>query len=208
MCEHHIENCQELMHARDQGDRGGLAGAPQPGVKGANHRVPFGGNQGRHIQHAANRGSTAPAGVLYSHPPHRASHSTMTQRGFILLDVLLALTMLAIALPVLLGLANRDIELLGCARAITAATLLAQEKLVETEVNGFPPIGEQRGDFQVLIPSMATEQDVDYLPRAFWWTRTVNVSPLEEIREVRVRVSWPRGRTEEVVEVTSYVFQE
>jgi general secretion pathway protein I len=132
----------------------------------------------------------------------------MTQRGFILLDVLLALAILAIALPMLLGLANRDIELLGHARALTTATLLAQEKLLETEVGGFPPVGEQMGDFQTPSPGMTSEQDRYDLRGAFRWTRTVDATPLEDVREVRVRISWPRGRTEEMVEVTSYVFLE
>jgi general secretion pathway protein I len=132
----------------------------------------------------------------------------MTQRGFILLDVLLALAMLAIALPVLLGLANRDIELLGHARALTTATLLAQEKLLETEVEGFPPVGQQMGDFQTPRPGMTTEPDIYNRRGVFRWTRTVDSTPSEEIREVRVRISWPRGQTEEMVEVTSYVFLE
>jgi general secretion pathway protein I len=133
----------------------------------------------------------------------------MTQRGFILLDVLLALAVLAIALPVLLGLASRDIELLGHARALTAATLLAQEKLFESEAEGFPPVGLQTGDFQ--LPSshgLASEQQIDDRRRAFRWTRTVDATALEDVREVRVRISWPRGRLEEMVEVTSYVFLE
>ena len=132
----------------------------------------------------------------------------MTQRGFILLDVLLALAILAIALPVLLGLASRDIELLGHARALTTATLLAQEKLFETEVEGFPPVGQQRGDFQVPSPGLASEQKIDDRRAAFRWTRTVDATSFEDMREVRVRISWPRGRTEEMVEVTSYVFME
>lgn len=132
----------------------------------------------------------------------------MTQRGFILLDVLMALALLAITLPVLLGLANRDIELLGYARTVTTATLLAQEKLFETEVEDFPPVGEQMGDFQRPPTDMGFEQEKHDRRGAFRWTRSVYATPLEDVREVRVRISWPRGRTEEMVEVTSYVLLE
>ena len=133
----------------------------------------------------------------------------MMQRGFILLDVLLALAILAIALPVLLGLANRDVELLGHARALTAATLLAQGKVLETEMIGFPPVGEQMGDFETPPPGMTNGHGIlQNRQGAFRWTRTVDATPLEELREVRVRISWPRGRAEDSVEVTSYVFLE
>lgn len=132
----------------------------------------------------------------------------MTQRGFILLDVLMALALLAITLPVLLGLANRDIELLGYARALTTATLLAQEKLFETEAGSFPPVGEQMGDFQIPSAGMSSERERHDPRDAFRWTRTVEATPLEDVREVRVRISWPRGRTEERLEVTSYVLLE
>lgn len=130
----------------------------------------------------------------------------MRQEGFILLDVLLALAMLAIALPVLLGLANRDIELIAYARSLTTATLLAQEKLLETEVGSFPPIGRQAGDY-VPLPGTITQKVRDQR-EPFRWSRTVDATPLEEVREVRVRIAWPRGLAEEMVEVTSYVLQE
>jgi len=131
----------------------------------------------------------------------------MTQRGFVLLDVLLALAVLAIALPVLLGLANRDLELLAHARALTTATLLAQEKLLETEVEGFPPMGQVMGDFQA--PSFGKTSERKYDQReAFRWARTVDATSFEDVREVRVSIFWPRGRTEEKVEMTSYVFLE
>src|SRR5690349_5018635 len=130
----------------------------------------------------------------------------MRQGGFILLDVLLALAVLAIALPALLGLANRDIELVGHARALTTATRLAEEKLFEIEAEGFPPIGRQTGDFQGPSQDMASEQRIDDRRAIFRWTRTVDTTPFKEMREVRVRISWPRGRAEEMLEVTSYVF--
>ncbi|MEP6600560.1 MAG: hypothetical protein ABJB49_01970 [Nitrospirota bacterium] len=121
------------------------------------------------------------------------------------------MVILAIAFPVLLGLRNRDVELLGYANSVTTATLLAQEKLFETELMGFPPTGDQTGDFQNPSPGSLTSasgqdrgRDVDF--RNFRWTRTVVPTPLEAVREVRIRIAWSRGTVEEAVEVTSYVF--
>lgn len=132
----------------------------------------------------------------------------MNQRGFVLLDVLLALAVLAIALPILIGLGNRDIELVAQARALTTATRLAQEKLFETEMDGLPPLGRQAGDFQRPFQSMASDKKMDDERGGFRWVRTVEATTFDDMREVRVRVLWPRGRTEEMVEVTSYVFRE
>lgn len=132
----------------------------------------------------------------------------MMERGFTLLEVMLALVILGLALPVLLGLRNRDIELFEHARAVTTATFLAQEKLFEIEIMPFPLIGEQTGDFQSPPPgSQIQVEDKDRASR-FRWTRMVSPTPLEVVREVRVRVSWARGETAEKVEVTSYVFLE
>lgn len=128
------------------------------------------------------------------------------EAGFTLLEVLLAIALLAIALPVLLGLRNFDLDLHARAGELTAATLLAQEKLLETELLGVYPIGEITGDFQ--NPPLGTQSTFQAGNRAagYKWKRTVLPTPLELIREVRVQVSWPRGAAEETVEVSTYVF--
>lgn len=128
------------------------------------------------------------------------------ERGFTLLEVVMAMALLAVALPVLLGLRNRDVELLKYADNMTTATLLAQEKLFETELLGFPPTGEQTGDFQNLPPGSLASASVKERGRDFRWTRTVVATPLDVVREVRIRIAWLRGRVEETVEITSYVF--
>ena len=128
------------------------------------------------------------------------------ERGFTLLEVLLAIALLAIALPVLLGLRNLDLDLHTRASELTAATLLAQEKLLETELLGVYPIGETSGEFK--NPPLGVQTSVQTPDRAagYKWKRTVLPTPLELIREVRVQVSWPRGVYEETVEVSTYVF--
>ena len=137
----------------------------------------------------------------------RNSISPLTREsGFTLLEVMLAIALLAIALPILLGLRNFDLDLHERANELTTATLLAQEKLLEIELSGNYPIGETGGDFQ--RPPLGTQTGVLLPDRAldYKWKRTVSPTPLELIREVRVKVSWLRGAIEESVEVSTYVF--
>jgi general secretion pathway protein I len=128
------------------------------------------------------------------------------ERGFTLLEVLLAIALLAIALPVLLGLRNFDLDLHARAGELTAATLLAQEKLLETELAGVYPIGEAVGDFRNAPLGAPLTVQADDRALGYRWKRTISPTPLQLIREVRITVSWPRGPTEESVEVSTYVF--
>lgn len=129
-----------------------------------------------------------------------------SESGFTLLEVLLAIALLAIALPVLLGLRNFDLDLHEQAAELTAATLLAQEKLLETELLGVYPIGEITGNFENVPLGTPSTMQADDRAAGYKWKRTVLPTPLEMIREVRVQVSWPRGATEETLEVSTYVF--
>jgi len=133
-------------------------------------------------------------------------HKTaFNETGFTLLEVLLAIAVLAIALPVLLGLRNFDLNLHEQARQMTEATLLAQEKLLESELAGVYPIGETTGEFHTAplgapLTAQAFERAVGYR-----WKRIVSPTPFEIIREVRIKVSWQRGIREEALEVSTYV---
>jgi general secretion pathway protein I len=125
--------------------------------------------------------------------------------GFTLLEVLLALGILALALPILLGLRNWDLDLHARADELTIATLLAQEKLLETELSKSIALGETSGDFQGTPLGYQSLGDIADRAPNYRWKRTVIPTPLTLIREVKIQVFWPRGTTDEVLEVSTYV---
>lgn len=128
-----------------------------------------------------------------------------SERGFTLMEVFIALGILALALPILLGLRNWDLDLHARAKELTTATILAQEKLIETELGALLPVGETAGEFlPTPLGSRATPEMTDR-PLNYRWKRIVSPTPLPTVREIRIQVLWPRGNTNEIVEVSTYV---
>lgn len=145
-------------------------------------------------------------------PVRRAKGAARAQDGhrggYTLLEVLVALAILAIALPVLLGLRNWDVNLRHHARQLTLATLLAQEKLHESDARGFPPLGDQHGEFTQAPLGLTPLEEHDGRVPGFRWTQSILPTPLQHVREITIRVFWPHGTREESMEVHSYVFFE
>ena len=101
------------------------------------------------------------------------------ERGFTLLEVLVAVAILGLGLVSLLGLHVTDIHLVTRDQRVTEATALAQALMTEAEVGPFPEPGLTTGDFQEAFPE---------LPPELRWEREVAETPLPDLREVRVRV--------------------
>ena len=106
------------------------------------------------------------------------------QSGFILLEVLVAVAILGAALAVLLGAVNKDLILASQSKNLVVAGALAQRRLSEIELGGFPEEGEREGEF--------TE------PPGFKWYSSV--TPLgipglnTEVRIVRLLITWDEGK--------------
>lgn len=121
-------------------------------------------------------------------------------RGFTLLEVMIALAILAVSLVVLLGLRNRDVQLQAYARDLTRATLLARQMAAGVDLEGEPELGFVQGDFGDAQPGFSWERQVTPFMTEFIGDR---------VREVRVSVIWgatdagapPEGR----VDVTRFV---
>ncbi len=116
-------------------------------------------------------------------------------KGFTLLEVMVAVSIMAMVLVTLLGLKNRSMQDVGLAERITTATMLAQRIMAETVLSK-PVPREDSGEF-------SEEEYRDYA-----WKRTVAPFPLPVgqalIMEVRVAVLWTEGTRQESVELVSY----
>ena len=120
----------------------------------------------------------------------RAGHD----RGFTLLEVMIALAIIGIALVTLLGLETRTIQLAERQQRVTQATLLAQEKMTEIE------IGEQSRS--VLGESEELFESPFDLYRL---SVTSEPTPLPAIEMVTVTVAWGKAGSTEQVELTSFL---
>ena len=115
-------------------------------------------------------------------------------KGFTLLEVLVALAVLAVALVSLLGLHNRNLLLTIRAERLSTATLLAREILTRTQLDGKEAARISDGDFGELHPGQYPE---------FRWHRTVRSTALAGLWELRVGVLWGE-REDERCELTLF----
>ena len=146
----------------------------------------------------AQRTSTRAAGLLRQPRGWRDLQSApLAQGGFTLIEIMVALAIIAVAFVALLGLRNRDIVLHDEARAVIAATALAQQRMADATIGGFPDLGTSEGRF-------------DDEHARFTWRQEVSPTGLfstDLVREVRVMVAWGEPSRNERVDLVSYVFQ-
>lgn len=112
--------------------------------------------------------------------------------GFTLLEVMVALLIIAISFIVLLHSRNQSVIAADYARHTTIATLLASEKMSEIEHGESLDSGEDAGNFGEEYPE-------------YTWRTTVSDTAYELVNEVRVVVSWGEGRSQRSVELVNYV---
>lgn len=104
--------------------------------------------------------------------------------GFTLLEVLVAVAILGAGLTVLLGAVNRNLIMAMESRNVSIAGLLAQRKMAEVELEGYPELGQEQGQFEEA-------------PEFNWFLSVVpyDISSLNtEIRIVILRITWDDGK--------------
>jgi len=108
------------------------------------------------------------------------------ERGFTLLEVVISVAIIGVALMILLSAVNRNLDIAGKSRDAQIAALLAQQMLTDIELEGFPEVREEEGEF------------TDF-PGFSWFLSVLpyNLSLVEtNIRIVRVLIVWNDGNDE------------
>ncbi len=98
-------------------------------------------------------------------------------RGFTLMEVLVAMVILSITFVTLLNAENQGVDMAQRARFITTATLLAQERMGNLAVKREPVVaGDARGDFGEEYEgyTYVERREATPLPGYFKYTLTIN----------------------------------
>lgn len=120
----------------------------------------------------------------------------VTNSGFTLLEVMVAVAIMAMVLVTLLGLKNRTMQDVALADHITTATMLTKRMMVDTIVSKKLQPVEEDGDFK------DEDNFKDYV-----WKKTISLIPLfnnVSITEIRIAVLWKEGTRQEMVELVDY----
>lgn len=106
--------------------------------------------------------------------------------GFTLLEVIIAVAIIGSSLAILLGAVNKNLILASQSKNLSIASFLAQQKLGEIEIEGFPEVGAEEGAFEES-------------PEFRWYMRVLpyNIEQLgTEIRIVILTITWNDGNNE------------
>jgi general secretion pathway protein I len=125
----------------------------------------------------------------------------VSMHGFTLLEVLVALAIVALGLMAVFGQLNQTAAGVIRLRDQTFAHWVAQDRLAEIRLSGqFPEIGERQGEVEMAKVN---------------WTYTVNVSAIEvqgfkpeNVRKVEVSVSVGDEAERPVTSLTGFVVQQ
>ncbi len=113
------------------------------------------------------------------------------QQGFTLLEIIVALTIAAIALPALLQAFSQGTKNQSLIENRTTALYLLKLKMGEIEMLGEIEVGSEDGEFGSNS--------------WFQWTSDITESDTDGLYEVTVTVNWQERGQEETVELTTYL---
>ncbi len=116
-------------------------------------------------------------------------------KGFSLLEVMIALAIVAIALVTLLGLSNRSIMVHATIQKLTRATMLAQQVMNDQELNA----AKTQLTWETQTENFA-EPFAD-----FSWQVSYQDTLISQVKQVTVVVSWGKKVNNEQVQLVSFL---
>ncbi len=114
--------------------------------------------------------------------------------GFTLLEVMIALAILALVGVAFLRTQASSVSLVDESAQISMATLLGREKMAELESMGYPELGKKSGMGGETFPQ-------------FRWEQIVSSTEIPALRQALVRVLWMEGARQHSLELIAYFAQ-
>jgi general secretion pathway protein I len=115
----------------------------------------------------------------------RARHAAEGRRGFTLLEVMIAIAVLAIALMALLALDHQDLQSVIRAQDLSRAAMLAQTLMTQVEIGPLPQVGTRSGDFRSFYQGR--------FPNFRWQQIVARSSVFPDVEEVKIVVFYGPG---------------
>jgi general secretion pathway protein I len=124
---------------------------------------------------------------------HRQPRTIKGPAGFTLLEVLISIAILAVVLTAVLRLEKQSIDMGAIQKDVVIAGLLAQNKMAEIELEGFPVVGESEGDF-----------GEDYLE--YVWKSETEETYFEGVNQLKLTVFRQIGKDDpvEIISITKF----
>jgi general secretion pathway protein I len=114
-------------------------------------------------------------------------------KGFTLLEVMIAVAILAITLVTVFKSQSQSISMAGNARFLTTASLLAQSKIAELEVMDMKNVRTENGDFGQEFPD-------------YEWRMIVKETEIDAVKKIELMVTNNRMRLNNTYMLEYYRF--
>jgi len=123
----------------------------------------------------------------------RRGHNSAYPVGFTLIELMVAITILGLGLTVVLEVISAGTALGHDVHKNTEAILLAEWKINQIEIEGFPALGQREGTFEDPHEGYA-------------WVSDVTSTDDDNLRELRVSVKWREGLLEKEIEMATRLY--